>query len=70
MKLYFVRLQCLSIIGGGPDELSFAYVWADSEEEAMREASDKRCFAIDATEAPREITELFRKAEASRRRRR
>jgi hypothetical protein len=49
-KLYLVRLQCLNIVAGGPDEISFAYVWADSEEEAKKEASDKRCFAIDATE--------------------
>jgi len=52
-KLYLVRLQCLNIIAGGPDELSFAYVEAENEEEAKREASDKRCFAVDATEVPR-----------------
>jgi len=47
-KLYLVRLQCLNVVAGGPDELSFAYVYADSEEEAKKEASDGMCFAIDA----------------------
>ncbi|ACP48479.1 hypothetical protein YN1551_3189 (plasmid) [Sulfolobus islandicus Y.N.15.51] len=49
-KLYLVRLQCLNVVAGGPDELSFAYVYADSEEEAKKEASDGMCFAIDAAE--------------------
>jgi len=50
MKLYLVRLQCMSVIAGGPDELSFAYVQAEDEEGAKKEASDGMCFAIDAAE--------------------
>jgi len=49
-KLYLVRLQCLNVVAGGPDELSFAYVQAEDEEEAKKEASDGMCFAIDAAE--------------------
>ncbi|ACP45874.1 hypothetical protein YG5714_1614 [Sulfolobus islandicus Y.G.57.14] len=50
MKLYLVRLQCMSVIAGGPDEISFAYLQAEDEEEAKKEASDGMCFAIDAAE--------------------
>jgi hypothetical protein len=53
-KLYLVRLQCMSVIAGGPDELSFAYVQAEDEEEAKKEASDGMCFAIDAAEVEEE----------------
>jgi hypothetical protein len=53
-KLYLVRLECLNPIAGGPDEISFAYVQAEDEEEAKREASDRMCFAIDATEVKKE----------------
>jgi hypothetical protein len=49
-KLYYVRLQCLNVIAGGPDELSFAYVYANDEEEAKRLAMDGMCFPIDAIE--------------------
>jgi hypothetical protein len=48
-KLYLVRLECLNVIAGGPDELSFAYVYANDEEEAKRFTSDGMCFPIDAT---------------------
>ncbi|WP_196489260.1 hypothetical protein [Sulfolobus acidocaldarius] len=43
-------MQCLNVVAGMPDEISFAYVQADSEEEAKMRASDGMCFAIDATE--------------------
>ncbi|WP_198362159.1 hypothetical protein [Sulfolobus acidocaldarius] len=49
-KLYLVRLQCLNVVAGMPDEISFAYVYANDEEEAKRRASDGMCFAIDAAE--------------------
>ncbi|WP_274378917.1 hypothetical protein [Saccharolobus islandicus] len=40
----------MSVIAGGPDEISFAYLQAEDEEEAKKEASDGMCFAIDAAE--------------------
>jgi phage head maturation protease len=49
-KLYYVRLQCLNVIAGGLDELSFAYVYVDDEEEAKRLTMDGMCFPIDAIE--------------------
>jgi len=51
-KLYLVRIRCLSIIAGGPDEISFSYVYAEDEDEAKMEASDRMCYAVDASEQP------------------
>ena len=49
MKKYIVRMLCSSL-PWEPAEFTFAYVYADNEEEAKKAVTDPMCYSIDVAE--------------------